>query len=173
MPTHGRPRLLKQAMVTAQRTPLPTLVFVQAKRMKDAWCLASTLEGVSAAELVRLYGRRLTIEQTFRDTKNLRLGFGLTETRLGRPERRDRMILLGTLAHYLLTLLGAASEALGFDRLMRSNTVTYRTHSLLNQGLYWFGYIPNMLTDRLRLLVKTFGDLIQNHETLAQLMTAV
>lgn len=170
VPTNGRARLLKQAMVTAQRTPLPILVFVQAKRMKDAWCLASTLEGACAAEIIHLYGRRFTIEQSFRDTKNHRLGFGLSETRLGRPERRDRMILLGTLAHYLLTLLGAASEALGFDRLMRTNTVKYRTHSLLNQGLYWFGYIPNMLANRMRLLLKTFGELVQKHETLAHLL---
>jgi hypothetical protein len=41
------------------------------------------------------------------------------------------------MAHTLLTLIGAASEACGFDRYLKTNTVKKRTMSLFNQGAYW------------------------------------
>ena len=167
VPKNGRARLLPNAMVTARRTPLPSLVFVKAKKMKQPWCLASNLSGVKAAELVNLYGRRFTIEEAFRDTKDPHFGFGLSQTRIRKPERRDRLILLGTIAHYLLTLLGAASEQTGLDRRMRANTVKRRTHSLLSQGLFWYRCIPTMRDEWLRHLMETFGKLVQKQEVLA------
>lgn len=45
--------------------------------------------------------------------------------------RRDRMLLLNAVAIVLLTLLGAAGEALGMDRPLKSNTVRRRVHSRL------------------------------------------
>ncbi len=50
------------------------------------------------------------------------------------PARRDRLWLLNALVVVLLTLLGAAGEALGYDRLLKSNTAKRRTHSLFRQG---------------------------------------
>lgn len=41
---------------------------------------------------------------------------------------------LTALAAFLLTLVGVASEQLGFDRRLRANTVKHRTHSLFRQG---------------------------------------
>ena len=37
------------------------------------------------------------------------------------PERRDRLWLFDAFAIMLLTLLGAAGEALGYDRYLKSN----------------------------------------------------
>jgi hypothetical protein len=167
VPKNGRARLLAGAMVTGRRTPVPSLVFVKAKKMKDSWCLASSLSDAKAAELVHLYGRRFTIEEAFRDTKDPHFGFGLSQTRVGKPERRDRLILLAALAHSLLTMLGAASEATGLDRRMRANTVKKRTHSLLNQGLFWYRCIPTMREEWLRPLMEAFGKFVQEHEVLA------
>jgi hypothetical protein len=76
--------------------------------MKDAWCLATSHDQKPAAEIVKLYGKRFTIEENFRDTKNLRFGMGLSETRVDSTERRDRLLLLRALATVLLTLLGTA-----------------------------------------------------------------
>lgn len=167
VPTNGRARLLQGAMVTAERTPLPSLVFVKAKKMKEPWCLASNLSAAKASEIVNLYGRRFTIEEAYRDIKNARFGFGLSATRIGRPDRRDRLILLGVLAQSLLTLLGAACEETGLDRRLRANTVKYRTHSLLNQGLYWYGRIANMREEWLRPLMEAFARIIQKHDVFA------
>jgi hypothetical protein len=167
VPTNGRARLLQGAMVTKRRTPIPSLVFVKAKNMKEGWCLASSLSNVKAAQIVNLYGRRFTIEEAFRDTKNARFGLGLSDLKMKRPERRDRLILLGVLAQALLTLLGAACEETGLDRRLRANTVKKRTHSLLTQGLYWYGRIPNMREEWLRPLMEAFGRLVQQHEVFA------
>jgi len=57
---------------------------------------------------VKGYGRRFSIEETFRDLTNLRFGMGLTDTRISSPGRRDRILLVGAIAASLLTLLGAA-----------------------------------------------------------------
>jgi hypothetical protein len=45
-----------------------------------------------------------------------------------------RLWLLNAFAVALLTLLGAAGEALGYDRHVKSNTSKRRTHSLFRQG---------------------------------------
>ena len=57
----------------------------------------------------------------------------------------------------LLTLLGAAGEALGFDRMLKSNTTTRRTHSLLRQGIMLYQLIPTMPEHRLLPLVHLAG----------------
>ena len=58
---------------------------------------------------------------------------GLSATHIGAPIRRDRLLLVGALGQALITLLGAAGESIGMDRLMKANTVKRRTHSLFRQ----------------------------------------
>ena len=60
----------------------------------------------------------------------------------------------------LLTLLGAAGERLGYDRLLKVNTSKQRQHSLFNQGLMLFGHIPNWPDDKVRPLLEAFEELI-------------
>ena len=66
--------------------------------------------------------------------KDRRFGYGLRFTKIKRCDRRDRMLFLFCLAYVVLLLMGAASERLGLDRLLRANTVSERTHSLFRQG---------------------------------------
>ena len=96
---------------------------------------------------MKLYGKRWSIETTFRDTKDMHFGMGLSATHIRDADRRDRLLLLLAIAHALLTLLGAASERVGFDRMLRANTVKKRTHSLYRQGHYWYHAIPTMRDD--------------------------
>src|SRR5688572_28246292 len=98
--------------------------------MKEPWCLATSRADLPPKQVVLLYGRRFSIEENFRDTKDPRFGLGLSATHIGEPARRDRLLLIAALAQALLTLLGAAGESLGMDRLMKANTVKTRTHSL-------------------------------------------
>ena len=88
--------------------------------MKEAWHLAASDATASAAQIVKLYAKRWTIEPGFRDTKDLRFGMGLSVLRIGDPQRRDRLLLLNALAILLLTLLGAAGESLGMDRSLEA-----------------------------------------------------
>src|SRR5438045_4677751 len=123
--------MLNNARVRHQRSEVPAVVLVHAPRMKEPWCLAASRSDLTSSEVVKLYGRRFTIEETFRDGKDLRFGMGLSSTHIGKTERRDRLLFLGAMAQALLTLLGAASEETGLDKLMKANTVNKSTHALL------------------------------------------
>lgn len=162
LPT-GRARMLRNAKVTDDRFEVPAVVVVHAKGMKEPWCLATSRKDFSASQVVKRYGRRFTIEETFRDTKDLHFGLGLKATHIRKPERRDRMLLLVAMAHALLTLLGAASEATGMDAYLKANTVKRRTHSLFNQGAYWYQAIPTMRDDWLRTLMNAFDRIVREH----------
>ena len=163
VPANGRATMLRDVHVTDDRTPLPAVVVARARKMKEAWCLATTLSKRKAAEIVKLYGKRFTIEETFRDEKNLHFGMGLSATHIHDGARRDRLLLLAAIAHALLTLLGAASEEAGLDRYLKVNTVTRRTHSLYRQGLYWYDCIPSMRDDWLQRLMTAFDRIVREH----------
>ena len=156
----GRMRVLRNASVTADLYPVPTVVCVQEKGMKDAWCIVASDAGLVGRDIVQLYGKRFSIEEMFRDLKDLRYGMGMSWNKVGTPDRRDRMFLVAALAHGLLTLLGAAGESLGLDRMLKANTVRKRTLSLFRQGLIWYERIPMMPADRLRLLTRRFGEMM-------------
>ena len=163
VPPNGRATVIRGARVTRTRAEVPAVVVVHAKNMKEAWCLATTLSERKATDIVKLYGRRFTIEETFRDQKNLRFGLGLSATHIGNPDRRDRMLLLAAVAQALLTLLGAAGEECGLDRLMKTNTSKKRTMSLFNQGINLYAAIPNMKPERLELLMNAFDAAVRRH----------
>lgn len=164
VPANGRALMIRGASVTKQkRAQVPAVVVVHAKNMKEPWCLATTLGERKAADVVKLYGRRFTIEETFRDQKNLRFGLGLSATHIGSTVRRDCLLFLSAIAHALLTLLGAAGEECGMDRMLKVNTVKRRTQSLFNQGLDWYDALPNMKQERLELLMKTLDAGVRRH----------
>jgi hypothetical protein len=156
----GRPRTLRNASVTAESYQVGTVVCVHAKDMKEPWCLAASTTTDTAKQLMTTYGKRWGIESGFRDTKDLRFGMGMASIRVSTPERRDRLWLLNAFAVVLLTLLGAAGEALGYDRHLKSNTSKTRTHSLFRQGAMLYDLIPMMPEPRLRPLVERFGAML-------------
>jgi hypothetical protein len=165
----GRARLLKDMAVTADCYVLPAVVVVHDKRMKEPWCLATNRSDLRAAEIVQLYGKRFTIEETFRDTKDIHFGMGLKATHIGDSSRRDRLLLLGAMAHALLTLLGDAGERAGMDRMLKVNTSKKRQHSLYNQGSFWYDALPNMPTDRLATLMAAYDETIREHEVFSEI----
>jgi len=159
----GRARMLRGAKVTEDGTKVAAVVLVHARGMKEPWCLATSRADFTASQVVKRYGRRFSIEETFRDTKDLHFGMGLKATHIGRADRRDRLLLLVAMAHALLTLLGAASEASGLDRYLKANTVKRRTHSLYRQGCYWYMCLPTMREEWLRPLVEAFDRIVREH----------
>jgi len=163
VPSNGRPKLLRNARVTKDRCPVGAVVCSKAAGMKEPWLLATSNTTDSATKIIKLYGRRFTIEESFRDLKNPRFGLGLSQARVSTPARRDRLYLIGALAAALLTLLGAAGESLGFDRLMKANTVARRSYSLLRQGLHYYASIPAMPPERLSPLLVRFAELVREH----------
>lgn len=164
LPANGHATKIKKAKVTRERFAVPAVVVVHDKKMKGCWCLATTHSERKARDVVELYGKRFTIEETFRDEKDPRFGMGLSNARVGTTDRRDRLLFLAAIAHALLTLLGAAGERVGLDRTLKVNTVKKRTLSLFNQGLSWYHALPNMREERLALLMTTYDQMLREHE---------
>ena len=160
VPTSGHLRKLKGARVTADAVEVAAVVCVKKKGMKEPWCLATSLGESSGAEVVTLYSGRFTIEESFRDVKDLRFGMGLSSFRIAETDRRDRLLLLSALACALLTLLGAAGESLGMERHLKANTSKKRTYSLFRQGCMYYQALPNMPEAQLRPLIERFAQLV-------------
>jgi hypothetical protein len=88
------------------------------------WYLATSLSGkgkTAALELSELYALRFDIEELFRDTKNEHLGWSLAKTRIRRPDRLDRLILIAALAYLLLVGVGLWCREHRPARLWASN----------------------------------------------------
>jgi len=171
VPQNGRTRTLLRPRVTSHRFEVPAVVLVKRKGMKEAWCLATSRMDDTAAS-VQAYSKRFTIEETFRDTKDITFGAGLRATHIRNAERRDRLLLLIAIAHTALTVLGAASEASGLDRLLKTNTVKRRTMSLLNQGWCWYRRIQRgtLRADWSERLLGAYERLLREHQFLGEIL---
>lgn len=170
VPANGHAKLIKNAVVTNSKFRLPGVVVKREQRMKEAWCLAVSSAAVTAPAAIALYGRRFTIEETFRDGKDPRFGFGLLNSRIGNPARRDRVLLISAAAMALVTLLGAAGEATGLDMKFKANTSKKRQHSLFRQGIMYYDCLVGMRDEWLRPLVKKFEELLQEHGALREIL---
>ena len=158
---NGRARTLRDACVTARyQQQVGTVVCVQAAGMKAPWCLVASDRTAGAKTLMGYYSKRWGIETAFRDMKDLRFGYGLSELHIKEPARRDRLLLLSAVAMSLLTLLGQAGEELGYDRHLKANTVKTRTHSLFRQGAMLYDLALNMPEERLKPLLVRFCELL-------------
>lgn len=170
---NGRPRMVISPRVTGKKVPIPAMVVTKAKKMQEPWCIATSLTKKTAADVVALYGRRFTIEEAFRDTKDLHFGMGLSATHIRNANRRDRMLMLVALAQAFLTALGQAGENAGLDKSLKTNTSAKRTLSLLNQGLCWYRALPMMPDERADALMGAFESLLRQHEFFGAIFAAI
>jgi hypothetical protein len=170
VPENGRLRTLREAYVTQKKHALPVAVFVQRKGMKDAWCLASSRADLKGQEIVEGYGRRWGIESSFRDIKDYRFGLGMRDIHTRSCERRDRLFLVSALAIALLTLLGAAGEAVGLEKNFKANTVKTRTYSLYRQGSMYYAHLPGMPERDVRALIEKFHEKLKEHSVFKEIL---
>lgn len=166
----GRITSLRNARVTGERNVVGTFVAVHQKGMKDAWLLASSVDDIAGTDIIKRYGRRFTIEESFRDIKDIRFGMGLRQARVPSPERLDRLFLLSALTIALLTLLGAAGEAAGIDRLFKVNTSKKRQYSLFRQGCDYYEFLPTMKDAMARPLLEEFSRRLAEQKELTDLL---
>ena len=158
----GRMRVLRDAYVTAKAAYVPIVVCVKAKGMKDTWCLASSRNDLTGTQIKAQYGKRFTIEESFRDLKNPHLGLGLKKVRMKRTDRRDRLFLLATLAHTLLVLLGRAGRELNLDRWLGASKPGGL--SLFRMGHLLYRLIPSMEETRLKALMECYDRILACHD---------
>ena len=121
LPARGRHRLNLYGRRRAGRTSLKC-----ARAARDPWLLAASrrLDHLTAHAIVRLYAQRMRIEQSFRDTKNLRFGQGLHTTRSRSRERLQMLLLIGHLAAFVQRLIGEAAKV---RQLQLNFMATHRT----------------------------------------------
>jgi hypothetical protein len=169
----GRLRVIRNATVTATGAPIGAVVIVKSKGMKEPRFLACRDPEIMARGAVRLYGRRFTIEENFRDAKNEYLGMALSASRIKSAGRRDRLLLVNALATAMMTSLGAAGESLGWDRKLKANTSKKRTHSLFFQGSYYYGALRTMPLERAEPLLRHFGELVLQHAILTEMLGVI
>jgi hypothetical protein len=91
VPQNGRVCMLETPKLTGDRSEVPAAVFVKRKGMKESWCLVTSLKDTRASDVVASYARRFTIEETFRDTKDITFGMSLRSTHIRDENRRDRL----------------------------------------------------------------------------------
>src|SRR5208283_4507221 len=140
----GRARMLRDVEITTARCKVKAVVCVQAKDMKEPWCIATSRRDATGREIVNHYAKRWTIEPGFRDAKDLRFGMGMSVLRISDPQRRDRLLLL------------------------KSNTAKRRTHSLFRQGCLLYDLIPNMPEHRLRPLIAKYTELLSQNSAFTE-----
>lgn len=98
-----------------QDDPVTQHVVIRGKpdlpKQRDApWFLMTDLRR-DAVALTNLYGKRMTVEELFRDDKSRRNGFSLRHTQLTKPGRIDRLLLVLALAYWLRCGIGLLAQA--------------------------------------------------------------
>jgi hypothetical protein len=93
----------------------------------------------------------MQIEETFRDAKNHRFGWSLSDVRTACISRAATLLLLVSIAMLVVTLVGLAAESRGLHRRYRANTLKRRALSLFVLGCviirrsdhehHWYGDI--------------------------------
>ncbi len=78
------------------------------------------------APIRRAYEKRMRIEETFRDLKSHRLGYGLQYARSRSAKRLANLFLVTTLAVAATWLAGRAAKAKDWARYFQADTVTER-----------------------------------------------
>lgn len=91
----------------------------QARAQNEPWLLASSrsLAYLTGDAVVSIYGQRMQIEEAFRDTKNSRMGLGLSASASRSGERLAVLALIACLAEFVLRLIGqtAISQRKQYD----------------------------------------------------------
>jgi len=80
------------------------------KKRDEPWFLMTDLKRAPKA-LSELYGKRMTIEELFRDHKSKRNGWSLRHTKITKADRIDRLLLILALTYILLVGVGLCARA--------------------------------------------------------------
>jgi hypothetical protein len=95
---------------------------------REPWVLATSLplSDWSAQRVTHAYRQRMQIEETFRDLKSPRWGYGLTYSGSNSVMRLSNLLLLTTLATLVTCVTGLAARAANLARKFQANTEKQR-----------------------------------------------
>lgn len=93
---------------------------------REPWLLFTSTDSFKPREIMKLYSRRMQIEQNFRDEKSERFGFGLWASYSRSAGRMLVLSLLATLSTIVLWLLGYHAENKGLHMRYQASSIKSR-----------------------------------------------
>jgi Transposase DDE domain len=101
---------------------------------KEPWLLvhSAALSAYLPEQIVAFYAARMQIEECFRDNKSLRFGMGQELGRSRSALRLHALLLIATLASFLMWHIGQLAEAEGLHRHFKATTRLRRELSLIS-----------------------------------------
>ncbi len=119
----------------------------------EPWLLAVSpnLAHRSAAQVVDIYGCRMQIEQTFRDTKNPRWGLGLSQSQTRAPDRWSILLMVGALVIFALWMIGLAVQQQGYRIEYGSRKKAGKTLSIISLARWWLEQTTTRTLSTLRI----------------------
>lgn len=95
-----------------------------AKRAAEPWFIVSSIDNFK--KVLKAYQFRMQIEESFRDLKSTHFGMALKHTRTLCQKRLDILLLIATLTHFILFLMGTIAEQAGWAKDFIANTIKKR-----------------------------------------------
>lgn len=133
----------------------------QSKSAKEAWLIFSSTDDFRPREIIKLYSRRMRIEQNFRDEKSERFGFGLRASKSRSAGRMLVLSLLATLSTIVMWLLGYHAENNGLHLRYQANSIKSR------RVISYLTLAENVLRHSPLILRRTVLSTVLNHLTKA------
>lgn len=106
-------------------------------REREPWLLvhSAELSTFRAEEIVAFYARRMQIEESFRDSKSPAFGMGFRIGRSRSASRLQALLLIATLAAFMLWHIGQLAETEGLHRHFRQTTRVQREISFITLAI--------------------------------------
>ena len=128
----------------------------------EPWLLATSLS-CNPNAVIRVYGLRTQIEQTFRDFKNRRYGWAFSDIRTNSSQRIDVLLLCASLANIGLRFIATAAELSSLERGFQANAIRKRrvislfalARHVLRANIHIH---PKLLTQAARSVASRLGD---------------
>lgn len=98
------------------------------KQYKEPWLLVSSLPDCFnyATKIAKCYGKRMQIEESFRDQKSRTYGLGSEAHGTYKRERLEVLLLLAALANWLHYMIGLAAELAKKHLQFQANSIKHR-----------------------------------------------
>jgi hypothetical protein len=95
-----------------------------ARAQREPWLLAASpkLNHLSAQAIVAVYAQRMQIEESFRDLKSEQFGLGFSSNRSTQKNRLGVLLLVASLALFVLRLIGEVGKEKQMEFKFQSNT---------------------------------------------------
>ena len=140
----GRKKLTKRGKISRQKDSMN-----YSRAAKEPWLLVTSLNDVSVAGVIKIYKRRMTIEESFRDMKSTQYGLSLKENKTLKPERMVVWLLINMLANFIAWITGKIAERLGLHYQFQANSIRHR------RVLSWFYLGCQVIRKKLKIPIPT------------------